>query len=263
MIEDDHAGGEPVRSGVIEEQPLSVPNAAIEPDENARAAGGVIETIVCPFHCLYQDALSFHTQSRLARSESEASRFARAALLLYVWSERPWFGRPRASWAAPELRGILVDPDRPLPLLEAWRLLPAIAAEPGAMCLHSSMTCRPGRSSPSCSRSEIHGPIPDPRTEHGLIMRARPDSDYEPLQAHQVPDELRAVIAPTALPFPSLACLAILTLFAHIISTLAAPSSMRRSRRSIARMGSALTQGKRHRREPVRVVSPPQRDTAR
>ena len=48
--------------------------------------GWVIETVFSPFHCLYQDALYFHTQSRLARSESEASRLARAALLLYVSS---------------------------------------------------------------------------------------------------------------------------------------------------------------------------------
>ncbi|MDR3633088.1 MAG: hypothetical protein P4L84_04575 [Isosphaeraceae bacterium] len=48
------------------------------------ASGWVIETIVSPFHCLYQDALHFHTQSqlRLPRSESEASRLARASLLL-------------------------------------------------------------------------------------------------------------------------------------------------------------------------------------
>ena len=46
----------------------------------------VIETVFSPFHCLYQDALFFHTQSRLARSDSESSRLARAALLLYVSS---------------------------------------------------------------------------------------------------------------------------------------------------------------------------------
>src|SRR5512143_2800585 len=52
------------------------------------ASGWVIETVVSPFHCLYQDALHFHTQSRLAeaRSESEASRLARAAFVLYLAS---------------------------------------------------------------------------------------------------------------------------------------------------------------------------------
>ena len=46
----------------------------------------VIETIVCPFHCLYQDALHFHTQSRLAQSEGESARLSRAAILLYISS---------------------------------------------------------------------------------------------------------------------------------------------------------------------------------
>jgi len=52
------------------------------------ASGWVIGTVISPFHCLYQDALHFHTQSqlRLARSESEASRLARGSLLLYIAS---------------------------------------------------------------------------------------------------------------------------------------------------------------------------------
>src|SRR4051794_10522447 len=54
----------------------------------AGASGSIIETVVSPFHCLYQDALHFHTQSHLwlARSEGEASRLARAALVLYLSS---------------------------------------------------------------------------------------------------------------------------------------------------------------------------------
>ena len=42
------------------------PEAATDP-------GWVIETVVSPFHCLYQDALYFHTQSRLAQSEGDAA----------------------------------------------------------------------------------------------------------------------------------------------------------------------------------------------
>jgi len=49
----------------------------------------VLETTVSPFHCLYQDALHFHTQSRMAQSEGEAARLARAALMLYVSRRKP------------------------------------------------------------------------------------------------------------------------------------------------------------------------------
>src|SRR4051812_4821241 len=94
-------------------------------------SGWVIETVVSPFHCLYQDALHFHTQSqlRLARSESEASRLARAALLLYVASAEALVHQAAVELGRPELSGLIADPSRPLPLSDAWRLLPAIAAE--------------------------------------------------------------------------------------------------------------------------------------
>ena len=92
----------------------------------------MIETVISPFHCLYQDALAFHTQSRLARSESEASRLARAALLLYVSSAEALVHQAAADLGRPELCSMLVDPSRPIPLYEAWRLLPAIAGEPGS-----------------------------------------------------------------------------------------------------------------------------------
>src|SRR5437763_7622641 len=93
--------------------------------------GWVIETVVSPFHCLYQDALHFHTQSRLAQSEGEAARLARAALLLYISSAEALVRQAAVELGRPELRGLLADPSRPLPLAEAWRLLPAVVAEPG------------------------------------------------------------------------------------------------------------------------------------
>src|SRR5271157_2592129 len=85
-----------------------------------------LETVVSPFHCLYQDGLHFHTQSRLAQSEGEAARLARAALLLYVSSAEALVRQAAVELGRPELRGLLADPSRPLPLAEAWRLLPAI-----------------------------------------------------------------------------------------------------------------------------------------
>ena len=103
-----------------------------ENPETAPDTGYVIETLISPFHCLYQDALAFHTQSRLARSDSEASRLARAAILLYVSSAEALVHQAAAELGRPELCGMLVDPSRPIPLYEAWRLLPAIAGEPGS-----------------------------------------------------------------------------------------------------------------------------------
>ena len=117
--------------GVPEERGAAIEAGAIEAGAGEADPGWVIETVVSPFHCLYQDALSFHTQSRLARSESEASRLARAALLLYVSSAEALVHQAAVELGRPELRNMLVDPGRPVPLLEAWRLLPAIAAEPG------------------------------------------------------------------------------------------------------------------------------------
>ena len=103
-----------------------------ESPDSPEQTGYVIETVISPFHCLYQDALAFHTQSRLARSDSEASRLARAALLLYVSSAEALVHQAAADLGRPELRSMLVDPSRPIPLYEAWRLLPAIAGEPGS-----------------------------------------------------------------------------------------------------------------------------------
>ena len=94
------------------------------------APGWIIETVVSPFHCLYQDALHFHTQSQLwlVRSEAEASRLARAALLLYLSSAEALVHQAAQELGRPELTPLLADPNRPLPLADAWRLLPAIVA---------------------------------------------------------------------------------------------------------------------------------------
>ena len=92
------------------------------------ADGWVIETIVSPFHCFYQDALHFHTQSKLAapRSESEASRLARAAVVLYLASAEALVHQAAVELGRPELAALIANPQRPVPLGEAWRLLPAL-----------------------------------------------------------------------------------------------------------------------------------------
>lgn len=223
-------------------------------------AARVIETIVSPFHCLYQDALAFHTQSRLARSEAEASRLARASLLLYVSSAEALVHQAAEELGRPELRGLLADPSRPLPLAEAWRLLPAIMAEPeGApparpfdpetppwpqfaeLLMLRTLWVYPGASS----------------GRRAYYLAEGPDGEFEPLQVHQVPPHLRQAITADRLRFPR-------TGFPRD------PYSLRPRHLDTARgvldaaiealdrrMGGSLCRGQRHRREPIRVLTPP------
>ena len=150
MIHEDDLRGEPGRSAVIGQHSARDPRESMPSREQADDSCWVIETAVCPFHCLYQDALLFHTQSRLARSESDASRIARAALLLYVSSAESLAHQAAIELGRPELSGPLVNPDRPITLFDAWRLLPAIAAKPGDWS--PRLTAKPplGLSSASC-----------------------------------------------------------------------------------------------------------------
>ena len=133
------------------DRPLGQSSAAVEeirgPDTDE---GSVIETIVSPFHCLYQDALHFHTQSRVAQSEGEAARLARAALLLYVSSARLWSARPPLSWDGPNCGGCW-------PIRAArspWRKPGGSyrPSSPNRACrlVHSIPSLPPGRNLPSC-----------------------------------------------------------------------------------------------------------------
>ena len=101
MIQDDHARGEPAPSAVRDQDQAHDLGVAVLAGEQGADTGSVIETAVCPFHCLYQDALSFHTQSRLARSESEASRIARAAVCFTCRARRRRCIRRRSSSDGP------------------------------------------------------------------------------------------------------------------------------------------------------------------
>ena len=235
------------RDGIQNELPLN---------DGAR----VIETIVSPFHCLYNDALSFHTQSRLARSDAEASRLARASLLLYVSSAEALVHQAAEELGRPELRGLLADPSRPLPLAEAWRLLPAIIVEPDG----------PGATRPFdlesppwpqfvellMLRTSWCYPGP-PSSRRAYYMAETPEGEFEPLQPHQVPSQLRRTIAADRLHFPK-------TGFPRD------PYSLRPRHLDTARgvldasiealdrrMGGALCRGQRHRREPIRHLTPP------
>src|SRR4051812_36443111 len=89
--------------------------------------GWVIETVVSPFHCLYQDALDFHKQShlRLARSEAEASRLARAAFLLYLEAADALLHQAAVELGRPDLADFVASPEHPLAAMDVWRFLPA------------------------------------------------------------------------------------------------------------------------------------------
>jgi hypothetical protein len=220
--------------------------------------GWVIETVFSPFHCLYQDALFFHTQSRLARSDSEASRLARAALLLYLSSAEALVHQAAEELGRHELRGLIADPSRPLPLAEAWRLLPAIAAEPGAPTGPFDPETPPWPQFVELLMLRTSWAYPGPPASRRAFYRsARRDGDYEPMHPHQVPSTLKRSASPDRLTFPR-------------TGLPRDPYALRPRHLDTARgildaaiealdrrMAGTLTQGQRHRREPVRLVHPP------
>jgi hypothetical protein len=227
------------------------------PDE-ATDPGWVIETTFSPFHCLYQDALFFHTQSRLSRSDADASRLARSALLLYLSAAEAMVHQAAAELGRHELRGLIADPSRPLPLAEAWRLLPAIAAEPGTPTGAFDPETPPWPQFVELLMLRTSWAYPGPSESRRAYYRSpRRDGDYEPLQPHQVPPLLKRAASPDRLAFPR-------------TGLPRDPYALRPRHLDTARgvldaaiealdrrMGGALTQGQRHRREPVRLVHPP------
>ena len=170
-------------------QPVPTGHGTLDPSAGtkdnpgtATDLGWVIETVVSPFHCLYQDALYFHTQSRLAQSEGEAARLARAALLLYVSGAEALVRQAAVELGRPELRGLLADPSRPLPLAEAWRLLPAIVAEPGVPTRTFVPESAPWPQFAELLMLETSWVYPGPpSTRRAYYRSTRRDSDFEPL----------------------------------------------------------------------------------
>lgn len=221
--------------------------------------GWVIETVYSPFHCLYQDALSFHTQSRLARSDADASRLARAALLLYVSAAEALVHQAAEELGRHELRRLIADPSRPLPLEEAWRLLPAIVAEPGSPTGPFDPEAPPWPQFAELLALRSSWAYPGPAAGRRAYYRsARRDGDYEPLQPHQVPEVLARSVSSDRLTFPR-------------TGLPRDPYALRPRHLDTARgildsaiealdrrMGGSLTSGQRHRREPVRLVHPPE-----
>ena len=228
-----------------------------EPGAGAAVAGAdwVVETVVSPFHCLYQDALHFHTQSRLAlpRSESDASRTARAALLLYLASAEALVHQAAAELGRPELLTLLSDPTRPLPLADAWRLLPAVAADGPSAALHPENAPWPQFAELLSLRASWAYPGPAPERK-AYYRSPRPDGDFEPIQPHQVPRGLgvsadRLFYPRTGLPRdPDALRPRHLDTARGVLD--AAIEALDR------RLGGALTRDQRHRREPVRLIRP-------
>jgi hypothetical protein len=227
-------------------------------EDGVANAGWVIETVVSPFQCLYQDALHFHTESRLARSESEASRLARAALLLYVSSAEALVHQAAEELGRTELRGLLTDSSRPLPLFEVWRLLPAIVAQTGQPTRSVDPELPPWPQFAELLTLRTSWAYPGQASGRRAYYRSsRRDGDYEPLEVHQVPSSLGRASAPAQLTYPR-------------TGLPRDPYALRPRHLDTARgvldasiealdgcLGGALTKGQRHRREPVRLVHPP------
>lgn len=258
-MREGNPGSEPLRRGgpdraVAERETNPLNEARGRPE----ASGWVIETVISPFHCLYQDALHFHTQShlRLARSESEASRLARGALLLYIASAEALVHQAAVELGRPELTALIADPNRPSPLADAWRLLPAIVAEGPTGAYNPEIAPWPQFAELLDLRTTwlYPGPVPQRRA---FYRSPRRDAAYEPLEPHQIPAGL--AVAPSALLYP-------------MTGLPRDPYALRPRHLDTARsvldaaidaldrrLGGALTRDLRHRKEPVRVVYPQQK----
>jgi hypothetical protein len=217
------------------------------------ASGSVVETVVSPFHCLYQDALHFHTQSqlRLPRSEGEASRLARAALVLYLAGAEALVHQAAVELGRPDLATLLADPARPLALADAWRLLPAIVPGSPAAPFDPELPPWPQFAELLAMRTTWAYPGPA-STRRAYYHAPRRDVAYEPLEPHQAPAALG--LAPEALTFPrtglprdpyALRPRHLDTARGILDAAIAALDR---------RLGGALTKDQRHRREPVRQI---------
>lgn len=225
------------------------------PGGNGEAAGWIIETVVSPFHCLYQDALEFHKQShlRLPRSEAEASRLARGALLLYLESAEALVHQAAAELARPELAGLLTDPSRPMPAMTAWSLLPAIVGDgtPSGFDPDGPPWAQFGE----LLSLRAAWAFPGPAARRCAYYRSpRRDASYEPLEVRQSPPGLevraeRLILPRTGLPLDPYA------LRPRHLDT--ARSVLDQAIEALdKRLAGALTKDGRHRKEPVRVVWP-------
>lgn len=218
----------------------------------------IAETTYNPFHCLYQDALEFHTQShlKLARSEAEASRLARAAFVLYLASAEALVHQAACELGQPELARLAFDPQRPLSLADAWHLLPAVVpdGEPG----FDDPTTPPWPQFAELLSLRSAWAYPGPETQRRAYYRQQPaEGVFDPLEPHQIPAGVG--LTPSSLVYP-------------LTGLPRDPYALRPRHLDTARsvldaaigaldrrLGGALTRRGRHRREPLRVIHPPGR----
>jgi hypothetical protein len=248
--------GPALRPGPVDDPQGSVDGKSVV-DDSTTDPGWIVEIVISPFHCLYQDALSFHTQSRLAHSVSDAGRLARAALLLYVSSAEALVHQAAEELARPELKSLLADPSRPLPLYEVWRLLPAVAAEPGGTAVPFDPEAPPWPQFAELLALRASWAYPGAARERRAFYHASEhDGNYEPLEPRQVPLNLQgtAPVRRLAWPRTGLPRDPYALRPRHVDTARgvldAAIEALDR------RMGGALTKFQRHRREPMKVVHP-------
>jgi hypothetical protein len=219
----------------------------------APATGWVIETEVSPFHCLYQDALYFHTLSRqiVTRSESEASRLARAALLLYIAGAEALVHQAAVELGRPELSAVVADPTRPLPVIDAWRLLPAILGSGPGAAIDADAAPWPQFAELLALRDSWAYPGP-PASRRAYYRAPSKSSPYEPLAPYQIPPNM--AVTPDKIQYPR-------------TGLPRDPYALRPNHLDTARgvldaaiealdrrLDGALTRDNRHRREPVRLL---------
>jgi hypothetical protein len=234
----------------------STPQAHAGLAEQPQESGCIAEAVFSPFHCLYQDALDFHTQShlRLSRSEAEASRLARAAFLLYLSSAEALVHQAACELGCPELSRVICDPQRPLNLADAWRLLPSVVAHsaPG----FDDVTTPPWPQFTELLAMRTVWAYPGPESQRRVYYHQRSDGDgsFEPIELHQVPPEIGLTAASLVYPRTGLPRDPYALRPRHLDTARsvldAAIAALDR------RLGGALTLRGRHRREPLRIIYP-------
>ncbi len=212
----------------------------------------IIETEINPFHCLYQDALYFHTQSYLAltRSASEASRLSRSTVLLYLSSLEALFHQAIVELGRPDISGLLADPRRPIPLSEAWRYLPSVVV--GANGNRQDPDHPPWPQLVELLTLRELWAYPGPASRRKAYYRAV-DSGFDPLEPHQITPDLGLTAENLQLPrtgLPrdpySLKPRHLDTVRGIVDASITAMDRL---------VGGALVRDNRHRREVTQVIS--------
>ncbi len=151
--------------------------------------GWVLETVVSPFHCLYGDALELHNESRLrmARSEADASRLARAAILLYLAAAEALIHQAAVELGRGDLAHLAYDPRHPQPLLDACRLLPLLMGEAARGAFDADSPPWPQFAELIALRDSWTYPGPAAERKAYYFRPASRPEVFEPLDPHQIP----------------------------------------------------------------------------